>query len=64
MKAKQFVIIQPYQFEGDLAFGMWSDEFNGYLLGDNDIYTEEQLKQSWPDAVLLTWSELETRLKN
>jgi len=60
---KPFVVIDPYQFEGDVAFGVWVDEYQRYMLGDGDCYNADELARSWPDAVLLTWSELEARLK-
>lgn len=60
---KPFVVIDPYQFEGDIAFGVWDEKFNKYELGDGDIYSADELARVWPDAVLLTWSELEARLK-
>jgi len=60
---RPFVVIDNYQFDGDVAFGVWVDEYQRYLLGDGDCYTAEELARSWPDAVLLTWSELEARLK-
>jgi len=61
---RPFVVIDPYQYEGDVAFGVWVDKYEGYLLGDGDCYTAEELERSWKgDYMLLTWSELETRLK-
>ena len=60
---RPFVVIDQYQFEGDVAFGVWVDEYQRYLLGDGDCYNADELARSWPDAVLLTWSELEARLK-
>ena len=65
MNAFPFVIIEPYQlFEGDIAFGVFSDEMQHYVLGDGDCYTASELKLIWPDAVLLTWGQLKARLKS
>jgi len=61
--ARPFVVIDPYQFVGDVAFGVWVDDHQRYLLGDGDLYSAAELEITWPDAVLLTWSELEARLK-
>lgn len=61
---RPFVVIDPYQYEGDVAFGVWDEKHNGYLLGDGDLYQCEELINVWGSAAaLLTWSELETRLK-
>lgn len=60
---RPFVVIAPYQFDGDVAFGVWEEKFARYLLGDGDAYNLEELSQSWPDAELLTWSELEKWLR-
>jgi hypothetical protein len=61
---RPFVVIDPYQYEGDVAFGVWDEKHNGYLLGDGDLYRYEELINVWGSAAtLLTWSELETRLK-
>lgn len=58
---RPFVLIDPYQFDGDVAFGVWTD--GRYVLGDGDCYNADELAKSWPNAVTLTWSELEARLK-
>ena len=64
MNQKPFIIISPCQFDGDLALGVWHDEYKGWLLGDGDIYTPENLHKIWGDAAReLTWSELEAILK-
>ena len=60
---KQFVVITPYQFEGDTAFGVWVDEYQRYLFGDGDCYSADELLKYWPNAELLTWSQLEKWLK-
>lgn len=60
---RPFVLIDPYQYEGDIAFGVWDKEYNRYLFGDGDCYNLEELARSWSDAELLTWNELEARLK-
>jgi hypothetical protein len=58
---KPFVVIYPYQVEGDLAFGIWLD--GHYLFGDGDSYSVEELEKCWPDSIPLTWTELESLLK-
>jgi hypothetical protein len=61
---RPFVVIDPYQYEGDVAFGVWDEKHCGYLLGDGDLYRCEELINVWGSAAtLLTWSELEARLK-
>lgn len=60
-----FVILEPYQLiEGDVAFGVFSDEMQHYVMGDGDCYTASELQLIWPGAVLLTWGQLEARLKS
>lgn len=54
-----FVVIDPYQFEGDVALGVWVEHYQKYVLGDGDCYNVEELARCWPHAKLLTWSELE-----
>jgi hypothetical protein len=59
-----FVVIDPYQFHGDIAFGVWDDSLKRYRLGDGDCYNAEELEHSWSgEYTLLTWAELETRLR-
>jgi hypothetical protein len=61
---RPFVIIEPYQYEGDVAFGMWDDGLKRYRLGDGDCYDVEELERSWAgEYTLLTWGELEQRLR-
>ena len=60
----QFAIIYPYQFDDDLALGVWQPEVGGWLFGDGDFYKPDSLFLVWGDAAtLLTWSEVEKRLK-
>ena len=58
-----FVIIEPYQYEGDVAFGFWDGSLGRYRLGDGDCYSPSELAKYWPEAKLLSWTELEARLK-
>jgi hypothetical protein len=60
---KHFVVIKPYQYDGDVAFGFWNSSFKAYELGDGDCYTIDQLKESWSDAKFLSWTEMENKFK-
>lgn len=60
---RPFVVIDPYQFDGDVAFGVWDESLQRYKLRDGYCYKNDELEKYGTDAVLLTWSELEARLK-
>jgi len=61
---KLFLVIDPYQFDGDVAFGIWCEGEQGWWLGDGDLYKPENVHAIWGEAAQeLTWSQLETRLR-
>jgi hypothetical protein len=61
---RPFVVIEPYQYDGDLALGVWDELLQRYRLGDGDCYNADELEQSWRgEYTLLTWCELEERLR-
>lgn len=61
---KPLVIIDPYQFDGDIAIGMWTDKHQRYVLSDGDAYSEQELERFFGGQyTLLSLVDLELRLR-
>lgn len=61
---KPFVIIDPYQYDGDIALGLWNDKHQRYVLTDGDAYGEHELEHFFSGQyTLLSLVELESKIR-
>ena len=59
MENTPFVFIESYMCDHDCAFGVWRPDRKQYLLGDGDLWTPDSLRETWPHARFMTWTDVE-----